>query len=195
MHSRSLSVDMYQRVRWVVAIVLGLLLVHGAVLFLMGQPLLYEGGYIKLWHGVVLSDGNSQHLTDWYTFSHVIHGVLFYAILALLFPRLPVVVRLFLAIGIEMGWELFENTDFIINRYREQALAQGYVGDSIVNSVGDIIAVIVGFVFTWKCPAWTSVALVIALEMVALYFIRDSLTLNIIQLVHPIDLIGEWQSG
>jgi len=183
------------RLLWIVAIVFGILIAHAAILSFMGQPFIYEGGYVKLWHGVVLSDGNSQHLTDWYTLSHVIHGVLFYALLSLLFPRLSVPVRLFLAIGIEVGWELFENTDMIINRYREQALAQGYVGDSIVNSVGDVGAMIAGFVCAWKWPTWVSLILVIALELVALYFIRDALTLNSIQLVYPIDAIGAWQAG
>ena len=180
---------------WIVAGVLGLLILHTALLSYMGQPLMYSGGYIQFWHGVVMSDGNSQHLSDWYTLSHVIHGILFYAVLAFLFPRMPVGLRLFLAIGIEMAWELFENTDMIINRYREQALAQGYFGDSIVNSVGDVIAVILGFFLTWKLPKWTSVILVIVLELLALYVIRDNLTLNIIQLIHPIDAIGAWQSA
>jgi hypothetical protein len=183
------------RTLWITAGVLGLLLLHAGLLSYMGQPLMYEGGYIKLWHGVVISGENSQHLSDWYTLSHVIHGILFYALLAFLFPRMPMAWRLFLAIGIEMGWELFENTDMIINRYREQALAQGYFGDSIVNSLGDVAAVVFGFFVTWKLPKWGSVALVIMLELIALYMIRDSLALNIIQLIHPIDAIGAWQAS
>lgn len=183
------------RVAWVSAGVLGLLLAHAALLLYMGQPFMYEGGYIKFWHGVVVSGENSQHLTDWYTLSHVIHGILFYAILSLLFPRMSVGLRLLLAIGIEISWELFENTDMIINRYREQALAQGYFGDSIVNSLGDVGAVIAGFCAAWRLPQWGSVALILALELVALYMIRDSLTLNIIQLIQPIDAIGSWQAG
>lgn len=184
-----------QRAGWIIAGALGLLLAHAMLLAYMGQPLMYAGGYIKLWHGIVLSDGNSQHLTDWYSLSHVIHGVLFYAFLAYFFPRIPVGVRLLLAIGIEMGWELFENTDMIIDRYREQALAQGYFGDSVINSVGDVLAVIAGFLLTWQLPSWASVALVIALEILALYFIRDALALNIIQLIHPVDAIGAWQAA
>jgi len=179
----------------VVAGVLGIILLHAGLLWYMGQPLMYSGGYIKFWHGVVLSDGNSQHVSDWYSLSHIIHGILFYAFLTYFFPRIPLGIRLMLAIGIEMGWELFENTDMVIDRYREQALAQGYFGDSIVNSVGDIISVIIGFLLTWKLPTWASIALVIALELVALYFIRDSLALNVIQLIHPIDAIGAWQSA
>jgi hypothetical protein len=184
-----------QRTLLFVAGTLGLLLVHAALLHLMGQPFMYEGGYIKLWHGIVVSGENSQHLSDWYTLSHIIHGVLFYALLTFLFPRMPLGWRLMLAIGIEMSWELFENTDMIINRYREQALAQGYFGDSIVNSLGDVLAVIAGFFLTWKLPKWGAVVLVIALELAALYMIRDALTLNIIQLLHPIDAIGAWQAG
>ncbi len=103
--------------------------------------------------------------------------------------------RLTLAVGIEVGWELFENTDFIINRYREQALAQGYIGDSVINSCFDTIAMVVGFVLAWRIPAWTSVIALIAIESLMLYFIRDSLTLNIIQLIHPSDVISKWQAG
>lgn len=183
-----------QRISLIIASILGLLLVHAGLLWYMGQPLMYSGGYIKFWHGVVLSDGNSQHLSDWYSLSHIIHGILFYALLAFLFPRMPVGLRLLLAIGIEMGWELFENTNMIIDRYREQALAQGYFGDSIVNSVGDVISVIIGFFLTWRLPTWASIMLVIVLELIALYFIRDALALNIIQLIHPIDAIGMWQA-
>lgn len=183
------------RIPWTIAGVLGLLIAHAAILWTMGQPALCECGVIKFWHGVVVSAENSQHLTDWYTLSHLIHGVLFYALLAFLFPRMPVGARLLLAIMIEMGWEFFENTDFIINRYREQALAQGYFGDSIVNSLGDVVSVIIGFLFAWRVPAWASVAAVITLELLALYAIRDNLTLNIIQLILPIDAIGAWQSA
>ncbi|MFZ2886552.1 MAG: DUF2585 family protein [Minisyncoccia bacterium] len=175
--------------------VFALLLFHAFALYIMGQPLYYEGGYIKLWESAVISDGNSQHLTDWYTFSHIIHGILFYAGLTLLFPRLSVGTRLLMALAIESGWELFENTDMIINRYREQALAQGYFGDSIVNSTGDMLAALGGFLIAWRIPIWSSVIAVILLEGIALYFIRDSLTFNIIQLIHPTDRIGEWQSA
>jgi len=181
--------------RWVWGAVLIFLLAHAAALYFMGQPWMYEGGYIKLWHGAVISGENSQHLTDWYTFSHVIHGILFYAGLSFLFPRLSIGTRLLMALAIESGWELFENTDMIINRYREQALAQGYFGDSIVNSTGDMLAMLLGFLAAWRLPIWGSVIAIIVLEGIALYFIRDSLTFNIIQLIHPVDWIGEWQAA
>ena len=183
------------RTAWIGAGVLGLILLHALVVYGMGQPFMCACGHIELWHGIVTDSENSQHLTDWYTLSHFIHGVLFYALLTLFFPRIPMSIRLFLAIGIEMSWEMFENTDFIINRYREQALAQGYFGDSVVNSVGDVVAAIIGFLFAWRFPVWTSIVVVIVLELLALYVIRDNLTLNIIQLIHPVDAIGVWQAG
>jgi hypothetical protein len=162
---------------------------------LMGQPPICECGYIKLWEGVVLSSGNSQHLTDWYTPSHVIHGILFYLGLWFFFPRMPIAIRLALAVGIEVSWEIFENTPWIINRYREQALAQGYIGDSVINSVFDTLAMVGGFLIAWRAPIWLSVVLVIALEMFVLYSIRDSLTLNVVQLLYPIEVISNWQAG
>lgn len=172
-----------------------ILAVHAAALFFMGQPWIYEGGYVKLWYGAsVLTSENSQHLSDWYTLSHVIHGLLFYAAISFLFPRLSIGTRLLMALAIESGWELFENTDMIINRYREQALAQGYFGDSIVNSTGDMLAAAAGFVLAWRIPVWASILIIIALEGIAIYVIRDSLTFNIIQLIHPIDAIGAWQT-
>ncbi len=180
--------------RWIIIGVVGVLALHAGLLYFMGQPLMYEGGYIKFWHGAVISGENSQHLTDWYTFSHILHGILFYAFLSLVFPRWSVGARLIAALVIESGWELFENTDMIINRYREQALAQGYFGDSIVNSTGDMLAALVGFLATWKLPIWAAIAAAIILEGVMLYFIRDSLLLNTIQLIHPIDAIGAWQA-
>lgn len=176
-------------------IVLAILAGHAAALYFMGQPWMYEGGYIKLWYGAsVLTSENSQHLSDWYTLSHIIHGILFYAGLSLVFPKLSVPTRLLMALAIESGWELFENTDMIINRYREQALAQGYFGDSIVNSTGDMLAALGGFLVAWRLPIFLSVILLIALEATALFAIRDSLTLNIVQLIHPVPWIGEWQA-
>lgn len=176
---------------------IGVLLVSAQVLVLklFGQPPICECGYVKFWEGVVASSGNSQHLTDWYTPSHVIHGTLFYLGLWFFFPKTPVWFRLALAIGIEVSWEIIENTPWIIDRYREQALAQGYVGDSIINSVMDTLAMIGGFLLAWRLPVAASVALVIFLEAFTLNWIRDGLALNIIQLLYPIDAISEWQAG
>jgi hypothetical protein len=172
-----------------------LVAVQACVLFLFGQPPICTCGYVKLWEGVVLSAGNSQHLTDWYTFSHIIHGVLFYALFTSLFPRKSVWARLLMAVGIEVAWEIAENTPMVIQHYREQALAQGYTGDSIMNSVSDTIAMVLGFLMARKWPVWVVIALALFLELWVGYEIRDNLTLNIINLIHHFDFIATWQSG
>ena len=177
---------------WFVA---ALLLSQALILYFFGQPLVAASGDIRLWVGEALGPDNSQHLSDWYTLSHIIHGILFYWALSYFFPNLPVGVRLLIAAGIEVGWELFENTPWLIEHYRQQALAQGYTGDSIINSVSDTVAMVAGFFAARRLPVWGSVALVVALEAVALYFIRDSLALNIINLVYPLEFIYTWQSG
>lgn len=164
-------------------------------LLAMGQPPICECGYVSLWQGAVSSPENSQQLSDWYTYSHVIHGFGFYLLLWLVAPRSPVGMRFVAAVALEAGWELFENTPFIINRYRESALAQGYFGDSIVNSVSDSLAAALGFLMARKLPDWIILALVVAMELLALFMIRDNLTLNILQLIAPSEAISRWQFG
>ncbi len=119
----------------------------------------------------------------------------FYVLLWLVAPRAPVLLRLVIAIGLEAGWEILENTPFIIDRYRQQALAQGYVGDSILNSLSDTMAAIAGFLLARALPVRASVALVVALELFVAVMIRDNLTLNIIQLIHPVPALSQWQAG
>src|SRR3989344_7898267 len=136
-----------------------LIAAQALVLYLMGQPTICTCGYVKVWEGAVLSSGNSQHLIDWYTFSHIIHGFLFYLGLWFFFPRLSMPKRFLLALTLEVGWEMFENTPMVIEHYRQQALAQGYIGDSIINSISDTIAMVIGFLIAWKWPVWSVVAL------------------------------------
>ena len=177
-------------------VLFGALLValQALALYLFGQPLIAASGIIQLWAGDPLSPGNSQHLTDWYTLSHIVHGFIFYWLLGKFFPRLPLGARLFLAVGIEAGWEVLENTPWLIEHYRQQALAVGYVGDSIINSVSDSLFMLVGFAAARFLPVWASVVAVFGLEALPLYFIRDSLVLNVINLLHQFDFITKWQS-
>jgi hypothetical protein len=179
---------------YAVAIGLVLILAQAVTLYLFGQPPICTCGYVKLWEGVVFSAGNSQHLTDWYTFSHIIHGFLFYTLLRLVAPRMPVYIRILFAMGIEIGWELLENSPIIIDRYRQTALAAGYSGDSIINSVSDTISMCTGFLLAWRLPVWLIVTLAILMELIVGYLIRDNLTLNIIALIYPFPALSAWQS-
>jgi hypothetical protein len=172
-----------------------LIALQAFVLFLFGQPPICTCGYVKAWEGAVLSSGNSQHLTDWYTFSHIVHGFIFYGILKWLFPRSSAWQRILVATGVEVAWEITENTPWMINHYRQQALAQGYTGDSIINSVSDTFAMLGGFLLAWRLPAWATISIAICLEIGVGYTIRDNLTLNIVNLLHQFDFVKAWQSG
>ena len=173
---------------------LAIVAVAAGVLYAMGQIPMCKCGTIKLWHGGRGDSEMSQHLTDWYSYSHVLHGIIFYWLLSIVAKgRLSVAARLVIAMGLEAGWEIFENTPFIINRYRAQTMSRDYFGDSIVNSVGDMLAILVGFLLAARLPAWVTVALLIATEVILLILIKDNLTLNVIMLIHPVEWIKQWQ--
>ena len=175
-----------------IAAIAGTVAATAAALALMGRPMLCRCGRLDLWGQV--GPEQSQMLADWYSPSHVIHGILFFAAARLLFLRLGMPLRFLLALVVEAGWELLENTPLIIDRYREATMALGYTGDSIVNSLSDIAMMAVGYFLAMRLPLWASVAVVVLLELAALAAVRDNLTLNIMMLVAPNETILEWQS-
>ena len=181
------------RARPYVLAVAALVALQAIALLAMGREPWCTCGYIKLWHDVVESSGNSQHLTDWYTFAHVLDGFGFYLALWLVGRDWPLLLRLTLATALAVAWEVFENTDFVIDHYRTATIALGYRGDSIVNSVGDTLACILGFTLAARLPLRSSVALAAATGVVAAWVVRDDLTF--MAMLFAREAIKEWQLG
>ena len=170
-----------------------LMVVQALVLHAMGRVWICTCGTIRFWVGDIWSDELSQQLTDWYTASHIVHGILFYAILRLVLPRAPALVRLAIAVGIEASWEIAENSPWVIEAYRKQALAAGYTGDSILNSLSDTLAMMTGFALARLLPWKATVTLVLVLEIGVGALVHDNLTLNVLNFIHRFPAIEAWQ--
>lgn len=178
-----------------ILITLGIILLTAAWLLWIGREPICKCGYIKLWHGQVVSSENSQHISDWYTPSHLIHGFLFFGALWLVARRLSFGWRLVIATLVECAWEIVENSDAVIERYRAVTISLDYFGDSVLNSVSDVLAMVLGFYLASKLPVWATVALIVLFEATTMLIIRDGLALNVLMLLYPLDSVAQWQAG
>lgn len=176
-------------------IVAGVALATAAILLAMGRVPICTCGYVKLWHGETMSSENSQHLMDWYSPSHLLHGLIFYAALWLVARRLSVGWRLVIATLVECGWEILENTNAVIEHYRAVTISLEYYGDSVINSMMDIAMMWLGFWLARRIPVWVSLALVVGFELLTAWVIRDGLALNVLMLLYPIEAVKTWQGG
>ena len=192
---------------WVYLLVCAALLaLTAAIQLALGRLLISESKRIMLWSGTIGSE-NSQQILDWYSPSHLIHGMAFYGLLHWLSrapgtPGSPATAgkwslgaRFVLAVLLETGWEVIENTPWVINRYREHTAALGYTGDTVLNSACDTLFAITGFFLAWRLPVWATLALIVSLELGSLLVIRDNLTLNIVMLLFPVEAIKQWQAA
>ena len=162
---------------------------------LMGRVWWCDAGDYVPWSWVVNSRHNSQHVIDPYSFTHILHGILEFWLIGLVFRKIPLAWRFVIAIFIESSWEVLENTNYVINRYRETTISLDYFGDSIINSLADIVCCGLGFAIASKIGRWWSLAVFVLMEIVLIFWIRDSLLLNILMLVWPVDGVKQWQTG
>lgn len=177
------------------ALIAGILVVTGVLLAAMGRSLICSCGTLRLWQGEILTAENSQHLTDWYSFSHLLHGLILYALLRLLARHWTLNKRLVVAAMIAAGWELGENTPFLIERYREVTVSVNYHGDSVVNALSDVVAALAGFGLAAVLPVWGSVALFLGTEALTAWAARDGLVLSVLMVTAPLDALRDWQLG
>ena len=178
---------------WLLAILI--LAGAAAILLAMGRNPICTCGSVELWVGARNSARTSQMLADWYSFSHIVHGLLFYALLWLLVRRWPLEWRFLAALVVEAAWEVTENTPLVIDRYRATTAALGYTGDSVINSLSDMLMMALGFLAARKLPLWPAVLLLFALEVTPLFAIRDNLKLNVWALIAPNPALQSWQAG
>jgi hypothetical protein len=189
-----LSIETMISRRAAVAAVL-LVIIAAGILLAMGRHPICTCGTVDLWVGGRDSPKTSQMLADWYSFSHIVHGLLFYGALWLVARRWPIEWRFLTALVVEASWEIVENTPMVIDRYRTATAALGYNGDSVINSVSDILMMAVGFVAARKLPVWAAIALLLVLELIPLYVIRDNLALNVWMLLWPDRSVAAWQAA
>jgi len=187
--------EILQRQRWVMGGFLAIIAVMAGIELVFGCSPLGPDGRFGWWDNNIWGSENSQRVADVYSFTHIIHGMIFYGLLWLFARKLPVRHRFLIAILLEAGWELLENSPIIINRYREATIAQGYVGDSILNSSCDVLMAALGFWLASRLKLRVTLAAILVMELGCLLWVRDNLTLNILMLVYPSESIKAWQSA
>lgn len=160
-----------------------------------GRSWLAPDNRLFFWYGEANGPGTSQHLLDPYSFTHFLHGVAFCWLIMLAGKKLSHLWQLACAVALEGGWEMLENSEVIIRRYREATIALGYNGDSIINSLSDIFVCSLGFIVAKKLGFRKSLALFVVVELFLLFWIRDNLILNVIMLIYPVEAIKAWQAG
>lgn len=192
---RQTAMSFIRQYRWIIILFVAICAITAGIELAMGRLPFGPDGRIGFWEGNIWSSEQSQRIADPYTFSHMIHGMLFYGFLWLVARKLPLRYRFIAAVLLEAAWEILENSPIIINRYREVTISLGYVGDSVLNSVSDICFASLGFLFAWRARLGVTIGVIIAMEVGTALWVRDNLILNIIMLVHPIEAIKEWQSA
>lgn len=183
-----------------ILIFIGLVIAQILILYSMGRLFVCECGYIKFWEGDVMSTSNSQQIADWYTFSHIIHGFIFYGFFIWISKKffnkngdLPLGLIFISAVILEASWEVIENSTWIIEYYRNNTVSLGYIGDSILNSVFDVVWMAIGFVMARKMPVWSIILIAVVFELMTGYFVRDGLLLNILMFIYPSEAVKAWQ--